>query len=96
MVFNDNRSLVTHVRSTNRHQNPRLTSVWSLLRDLYSSHRLVIRWISRETQNVADVLTKERSPLLGLLLQYLRKGKIDIWPGNQDSKLKLTGAKNGY
>ena len=79
LIYNDNKSLVTHVRSSNSHKNARLISVWSLLRNSYNEGRIVLRWLCGKTQNLSDVLTKVKSPMTSLLCQAMGKGSITIY-----------------
>ena len=80
LVLNDNNANVTHVRSTNRHANPRLNSIWGCLRDSYHKGSLCLRFVCGKFKNVADGLTKFRSPLTGLLQPCVFRGKIEVPP----------------
>ena len=80
LVLNDNNGHITHVKSTNRHCNPRLNSVWAVLRESYNKNLLTLRYICGKLKNIADPLTKVKSPLTSLLLQSIFRGRIEIPP----------------
>jgi hypothetical protein len=78
IVLNDNNSLVSHIRSQKFHSNPRLHLIWDGLRTAYTSSKFLLLWVCGKTRNVADILTKPKSPLRELLHQYVMVGKIRI------------------
>ncbi|CAD7940144.1 unnamed protein product [Amoebophrya sp. A25] len=78
LVYNDNNSNISHIRSSNRHSNPRLNSLWSCLRTYYQDGKMVLRHICGKTLNFSDVLTKPSSPLISVLTKVIFRGKIYI------------------
>ena len=79
LLLNDNQSSVSHVATGNKHANPRLNVIWSTLCSSFSKNEFVLRWLCGKNENLGDVLTKAKSPvLLPKLLKALRTGKIFI------------------
>ena len=78
LILNDNKSNVSHIRSTNRHTNPRLQALWAVLRENYDKGKISLRWLCGQTKNVSDVLTTGKSNLTRLMLRYLLKGQIEV------------------
>ncbi len=78
LVLNDNSANVSHVKSTNRHQNPRLNSIWTVLRDNFTNGNLQLRWVCGKLKNVADALTKPKSALEKLLIGSIVNTRIEI------------------
>ena len=68
-IYNDNNSTVSHIRSSNKHKNPRLNVLWSVLREAYTNNQFAIGWLCGKTQNTGDLLTKRTSPMLNIFLQ---------------------------
>lgn len=78
VILNDNNSTISHLRSGNKANNPRLTVLWSTLCDSFNRGEFGLRHICGKTSNISDVLTKQKSPILTLLLKCLRLGKSYI------------------
>jgi hypothetical protein len=78
VLFNDNNSTITHIKSTNKHNNPRMNVMWSTLRTAYNQNKFGLRFLCGKTKNISDVLTKVKSSLTNLLYRCLRLGKIFV------------------
>jgi hypothetical protein len=61
LIYNDNQSTVTHIRSTNKHKNPRLNVLWAQLREAYTNNQFALGWLCGKAENTSDILTKKSS-----------------------------------
>jgi hypothetical protein len=78
ILFNDNNSTITHIKSTNKHNNPRLNVMWSTLRTAYNKNKFGLRFICGKTKNLSDCLTKVKSSISNLFYRCLRLGKMFV------------------
>ena len=78
LILNDNNSCVTHIKSNNKPHNLRLSVLFNTLSRSYTKGEFSLRWICGKTRNVADVLTKDKSPLWQLFMKALRDGKLFV------------------
>lgn len=78
LIFNDNKSLCSHIQTTNVHKNPRLNVIWSSLRDDYTNNNISLRWICGKWRNISDILTKVKSSLLEAFYRSVQVGKVLI------------------
>ena len=69
ILINDNRNTISHLKTTNKHREVRLTTEWYLLRRNFSLGLYELRWI-KGLDNLADGLTK---PATGKVLDRLRE-----------------------
>jgi len=76
VIYNDNQSTVSHLKSTNRHSNARMNVLWETLRRAYTENEYALQFICGKTLNISDCLTKLKTPLNTLLLKALRLGKL--------------------
>ncbi|CAD7970894.1 unnamed protein product [Amoebophrya sp. A25] len=75
-IFNDNDSTITHVKSSNKHKNPRMSVIWGALRQAFTSNKLALKFLCGKSLNIVDVGTKLKSNALPLFIKSLRLGKL--------------------
>ena len=75
VIYNDNKATVSHIKSNNTHDNPRMAVIWGVLRDGYTSNHFGLGHITKDL-NLADAFTKLKSPIETLLIKALRLGQL--------------------
>ena len=78
LIYNDNQGTIDHMKSSNKHNNPRLNVIWATLREAYTNNKFGLRWLCGKTRNTSDILTKLGSCMEALFFRSCHLGKILI------------------
>ena len=78
IVYNDNNSTISHIRSSNRHANARMNVLWSCLRQEFTQNKFNLKFLCGKTLNLSDMLTKAKSGMLNLYYKCARLGQIFV------------------
>ena len=78
IVYNDNHSTISHIRSSNKHNNVRMNVIWGILRSEYNNNKFGLRFLCGKTLNLSDTLTKLKSGLTEQFYKALRTGSFYV------------------